>query len=47
MENEQPTGTLKINKKVAIRENVDTSLINIISDLSGIQFKLTAKRRYN
>ena len=40
--NEQPTGTLKVNKTVAIRENVDTSLIDI-SDLSGIQFKLTAK----
>lgn len=42
IKNEQPTGTLKLNKTVAIRENVDTSLINI-SDLSGIQFKLTAK----
>lgn len=42
VKNEQPTGTLKVNKTVAIRENVDTSLINI-SDLSGIQFKLTAK----
>ena len=42
VKNEQPTGTLKVNKTVAIRENVDTSLIDI-SDLSGIQFKLTAK----
>lgn len=42
IKNEQPTGILKLNKTVAIRENVDTSLINI-SDLSGIQFKLTAK----
>ena len=42
VKNEQPTGTLKVNKTVAIREDVDTSLIDI-SDLSGIQFKLTAK----
>ena len=40
--NEQPTGTLKIDKSVAIREDVDTSLVDI-SDLSGIKFKLTAK----
>lgn len=40
--NEQPTGTLKIDKSVAIRENVDTSLVDI-SDLSGIKFKLSAK----
>lgn len=40
--NEQPTGTLKIDKSVAIRENIDTSLGDI-SDLSGIKFKLTAK----
>ena len=42
IKNEQPTGTLKLNKTVALRENVDTSLVDI-SDLSGIQFKLTAK----
>lgn len=42
IKNEQPTGTLKIDKTVALRENVDTSLVNI-SDLSKIQFKLTAK----
>lgn len=42
VKNEQPTGTLKVNKTVALRENVDTSLVDI-SDLSGIQFKLTAK----
>ena len=40
--NEQPTGTLIVDKSVAIRENVDTSLVDI-SDLSGIQFKLIAK----
>lgn len=40
--NEQPTGTLKIDKSVAIREDVDTSLVDI-SDLSGIKFKLFAK----
>lgn len=40
--NEQPTGTLKIDKSVAIREDVDTSLVDI-SDLSGIKFKLYAK----
>ena len=42
IKNEQPTGTLKLNKTVALREDVDTSLIDI-SDLSGIEFKLTAK----
>lgn len=40
--NEQPTGTLKIDKSVAIKEDVDTSLVDI-SDLSGIKFKLSAK----
>lgn len=40
--NEQPTGTLKIDKSVAIREDVDTSFVDI-SDLSGIKFKLSAK----
>ena len=42
VKNEQPTGTLIIDKKIAIRENVDTSLIDT-SDLSGIEFKLYAK----
>ena len=42
VENEQPTGTLIVDKSVAIRENVDTSLVDI-SDLSKIEFKLTAK----
>lgn len=40
--NEQPTGTLIIDKSIALREYADTSLVNI-SDLSKIQFKLTAK----
>lgn len=42
--NEQPTGTLKLDKSVAIRQDVDTSLVDI-SDLSKIKFKLTAKER--
>lgn len=42
VKNEQPTGTLIVDKSVAIRENVDTSLVDI-SDLSGIKFKLVAK----
>lgn len=44
VENEQPTGTLVVDKSVAIREDVDTSLVDI-SDLSGIEFKLTAKEK--
>ena len=40
--NEQPTGTLIIDKSIALREDADTSLVDT-SDLSGIQFKLTAK----
>ena len=42
IENEQPTGTVTVDKSVAIREDVDTSLVDI-SDMSGIKFKLTAK----
>ena len=42
VKNEQPTGTLIIDKSVAIRQDIDTSLVDI-SDLSGIEFKLTAK----
>ena len=42
IKNEQPTGTIKIDKTIAIREDVDTSLIDT-SDLSGIEFKLSAK----
>lgn len=42
IKNEQPTGTLELDKTIAIKENVDTSLVDI-SDLSKIEFKLTAK----
>lgn len=42
VKNEQPTGTLIVNKCIALREDIDTSLVDT-SDLSGIQFKLTAK----
>ena len=42
VENEQPTGTINLDKTIATREDVDTSLVDI-SDLSGIEFKLTAK----
>lgn len=43
VKNEQPTGTLIVDKSVAIREDVDTSFVDI-SDLSKIEFKLTAKK---
>ena len=42
--NEQPTGTLQLDKSVAIRQDVDTSLVDI-SNLSKIKFKLTAKEK--
>ena len=42
IKNEQPTGTIKLDKVIALRENADTSLIDT-SDLSGIEFKLSAK----
>jgi len=42
VKNEQPTGTLIVSKSIALREDIDTSLVDT-SDLSGIQFKLTAK----
>ena len=42
IKNEQPTATIVIDKSVALREDVDTSIVDI-SDLSPIQFKLTAK----
>ncbi len=42
VKNEKPTGTILLDKEIAIREDVDTSLIDT-SDLSGIEFKLTAK----
>ena len=40
--NEQPTGTINLDKTIAIRDDVDTSLVDI-SDSSGIEFKLTSK----
>lgn len=43
VKNEQPTGTLIVDKSVAVREDIDTSLINNIEDLSEIEFKLIAK----
>ena len=42
IKNEQPTGTLIIDKTIALREDIDTSIIDT-SDLSGIEFKLIAK----
>ena len=42
VKNEQPTGTIKLDKTIALREDADTSLIDT-SDLSGIEFKLSAK----
>ena len=42
VKNEQPTGTLIVDKSVALREDVDTSIVDV-SDLSGIEFELTAK----
>lgn len=42
VQNEQPTGTLVIDKSIIKREDIDTSIVDI-SDLSGIKFKLTAK----
>ena len=30
VENEQPTGTINLDKTIAIRENVDTSLVDTI-----------------
>lgn len=40
--NEQPTGTLIIDKSIALREDAGTFLVDT-TDLSKIQFKLTAK----
>ena len=42
IKNEQPTGTIKLDKKVSLKDGVDTSLVDI-SDLSNITFKLYAK----
>ncbi len=41
IKNEQPIGKLVIDKSVALRENIDTSLVDV-SDLSKIKFKLVA-----
>ena len=41
IKNEQPVGELVIDKSVALRENIDTSLVDV-SDLSKIKFKLVA-----
>lgn len=42
IKNNKPYGTIIIDKSVALREDVDKSLVDI-SDLSSIQFKLSAK----
>lgn len=42
VKNEQPTGTINLDKNIALREDANTSLIDT-SDLSGIKFKLLAK----
>ena len=42
VENAQPKATLEVNKSVEMREDIDTSVVDIL-DLSGIKFKLTAK----
>lgn len=42
IKNNKPFGTLIVDKSVALKENVDTSIVDV-SDLSGIQFKLSAK----
>ena len=42
VENAKPFGTLIIDKSIALKENVDISLIDT-SDLSGIQFRFSAK----
>ena len=41
-ENEQPTGTLKLDKKVVLRENMDKTMIDNI-DFTQISFELVAK----
>lgn len=40
--NEQPTGTLKLNKKIDLREDIDTTMIKDI-DFTKISFELVAK----
>ena len=44
VENEQPTGTINLDKTIAIREDVDTSLVDI-SDLSGYELNNLGKNR--
>lgn len=43
IKNEQPTGTLIINKSIKLRDKIDKTVLGDISDLSEIQFKLVAK----
>ena len=40
-QNEQPTGTLKLNKKIALREDIDKTMIKDI-DFTKISFELVA-----
>lgn len=42
VKNEQPTGTLIIDKKIILRDNVDLSLIDV-QDFSNIKFRVSAK----
>lgn len=42
VKNEQPTGTLIIDKNIILRDNVDLSLIDI-QDFSNIKFRVSAK----
>ena len=42
VKNEQPKANILVDKSVALRDGVDTSLVDI-SDLSKIKFRLTAK----
>lgn len=42
VKNDKPFGNIVIDKSIALKEEVDTSLINI-DDLSGIKFKLSAR----
>lgn len=42
IKNDKPLGTLIVDKSISVRKDVDRSLVNI-SDLSKIQFRLTAK----
>ena len=42
LKNGKPKGKIIIDKTIAIKENVDTSIVDV-SDLSGIEFKLYAK----